>query len=145
LINGDTQPESDCRDERPTDRLISKVDLKRRASTEPTPDRLVGTRLFDHEIAELDHRADAVGLSRSAFLRGAILADADACDVLRAKITALEAHRTFLTARVAELEAQLASTNRRHARDAAELRGWRDGAISSVAERCQIAEWHAHG
>jgi hypothetical protein len=117
----------------------------RRPHSEPKPDKLVGTRLFDDEIAELDRRAGAVGLSRAAFLRAAILADANACAVLRATITDLEAQRTYLTGRVAELEAQLAATNERHAREVAGLRGWRDGGISSVAERQEIADWHAYG
>jgi hypothetical protein len=78
--------------------------------------------------------ASAVGLSRSAFLRAVLLADADVCAVLQVRIAELEALLAGHGARAASLEAQLIALRDRHARDVAALYGLLDGNTSSEAE-----------
>ena len=118
---------------------------KRRPPGEPRPDRPVTTLLTSEELAEVDRRADAVGLSRSALLREALLAGGDVSDVLRATIADLEAQLAYHGGHAASLEAQLAAAHELRAREVAGLRGLLDGGTADAAERRRIARWHAYG
>jgi hypothetical protein len=103
---------------------------KRRAPGEPRPQRPVTTLLTSEELAEVDRRADAVGLSRSALLREALLAGGDVSDVLRATIADLETQVAYHSGHAAGLEAQLAAAHELRARDVAGLRGLLDGRMA---------------
>jgi hypothetical protein len=59
----------------------------------------------------LTGRADAVGLSRSALLREALLAGGDVTNVLQAKIADLKAQVAYHSGDAASLEAQLAASH----------------------------------
>jgi hypothetical protein len=114
---------------------------KRRAQGEPRASKSVTAHLTSDELAEVDRRADAAGLSRSALLREALLAGADACNVLRATIADLEARVAHYGGQIAILETQLAATRERHAREAA---GWRGLSLYELEQRRQ-EQWLLYG
>jgi hypothetical protein len=122
---------------------VTRNYTKPRARGEPQPDRHVATRLFEAELGEVDRSAGAVGLSRSAFLRAVLLADADVCAVLRATIADLEGQLAASTARSASLAAQLTALHERHAREVAGLYGLldRNSAYEAELRRQEKAMW----
>jgi hypothetical protein len=118
---------------------------KRRAEGAPRADRLVATHLTAEEVVEVDRRAGAVGLSRSAFVRAVLLADAEVCAVLGARIAELEAQGAGLSARLAMREAQLAERAYRHERDVASLRGLLDLTSREAERRREAESWYFFG
>jgi hypothetical protein len=87
--------------------------------------------MFESEQAEVDRRAASAGMSRSAWARAVLLADADACAVLRDAVAERDAwigrieqdaaeREGRLAARIASLEVELERARLQAARAA----GW---------------------
>jgi hypothetical protein len=105
--------------------------------------------MFPNEQAEVDRRAASAGMSRAAYVRKVLLADGDACAVLRATVAEREEwierieqdareRERCLGARIASLEFEL----ERARLQAARAGGWER---SDVFERRRQAQEHFYG